>query len=407
MHKKWKLNRNLVLRLLGALLIGIGVFALIGMNKPPHSKVETIALIEKSLEKSQQALAQKNNDFSGIQVRITSPKRQIDYSYASGTTRHGTPLNTSTPFHTASVGKLMTAVAIGQLVDEGKLTFETPIVEVLGEKAVEGLFTVKGVSYASKVTINQLLDHTSGVADYFEDKDANGNAFIDRLTTEKNEHWTPDKLIGYTKTHLKAVAPPGETYHYSDTGFILLGQIIEKKTQKPLHAVYRERFFEPLGLKDTYLSFGGEPVEGARNEMADVWLSGVEMSTFESLSADWAGGGIISTLKDLDVFQRALHDGKLVSKTTYDHLFTIHQQFLPGIHYGYGTMEIRFEEFMFLLKGLPRLKGHIGILSTHLFYDPVSETSIVMNFGSDACMEASFKVLIEIMRLLHGMQSNV
>ena len=71
-------------------------------------------------------------------------------------------------------------------------------------------------------------------------------------------------------------------------------------------------------------------------------------------------------------------------------------KFQPGIYYGLGMMEIRFRDFFFLLGGLPKVKGHIGILSTHLFYDPTTETHVVMNFGDTARMVESFKALIEI-----------
>jgi D-alanyl-D-alanine carboxypeptidase len=71
-----------------------------------------------------------------------------------------------------------------------------------------------------------------------------------------------------------------------------------------------------------------------------------------------------------------------------------------------GTMEIHFEEFFFLLKGMPRVKGHIGILSTHLFYEPETKTHIIMNFGSDRKMEDSFKALIEILNTLRRVRES-
>ena len=69
-------------------------------------------------------------------------------------------------------------------------------------------------------------------------------------------------------------------------------------------------------------------------------------------------------------------------------------KFRPGIFYGLGMMELRFEGFFFLFRGLPKPRGHIGVLSTHLFYDIENDLHIIMNFGSDKRMVESFKALV-------------
>jgi len=78
-------------------------------------------------------------------------------------------------------------------------------------------------------------------------------------------------------------------------------------------------------------------------------------------------------------------------------------KFRSGIYYGLGMMEIRFKEFFFLLGRLPRIRGHIGILATHLFYDATREAHIVMNFGDNQRMVQSFRALIEIENVLQRM----
>ena len=69
-----------------------------------------------------------------------------------------------------------------------------------------------------------------------------------------------------------------------------------------------------------------------------------------------------------------------------------------------GMMEIHFTEFFFLLGSLPKIKGHIGILSTHMFYDPIQGAHIIMNFGSNTRMVESFKALIEVENILRRMR---
>ena len=130
--------------------------------------------------------------------------------------------------------------------------------------------------------------------------------------------------------------------------------------------------------------------------IAPFTLGAVEASTFRSVSCDWAGGGIVSTLADLSAFGRALHEGRLISGESLARLSAVRIRFRRGIHYGTGMMELRFEEFFFLLRGLPRPTGHIGVLGTHLFYDAVNDAHIVMNFGGTTEMVRSFRTLIQI-----------
>jgi D-alanyl-D-alanine carboxypeptidase len=79
---------------------------------------------------------------------------------------------------------------------------------------------------------------------------------------------------------------------------------------------------------------------------------------------------------------------------------TIKHRFRPGIHYGAGLMELRFEGFMPLLRGLPRPTGHIGILGTHLFYDADHDAHIALNFGSTGEMVRSVRAMIKVEQLL-------
>jgi D-alanyl-D-alanine carboxypeptidase len=122
----------------------------------------------------------------------------------------------------------------------------------------------------------------------------------------------------------------------------------------------------------------------------------VEISGFESLSCDWSGGGIVSTTADLLKFNQALRQGRLIQTSTLEVMEVCNHKFRSGIYYGLGMMEIRFKEFFFLLGRLPKIKGHIGILSTQLFYDAVMDAHIIMNFGDNKSMVQSFRALIEI-----------
>ncbi|REK71283.1 serine hydrolase domain-containing protein [Paenibacillus paeoniae] len=331
---------------------------------------------------------------AALQGRICSARSGLDYRFP----------DTSRPYHIASIGKLFTMTLIGMLVDQGKLTWHDRISSYFKQEELERLFLYKGRDYAGDVTISHLLGHTSGIGDYFEGPVNSGRSFADSILSEPNRIWTPSELIAFTRERQQAVSPPGSRFQYSDTGFILLGQLIEKVTGSTFGSLLRTRIFEPLNMRDTYLMFYTEPLNVPAPAISPLWFKKHDISGFNSLSCDWSGGGIVSTTDDLLVFSQALHGGRLYDPSTLQTVTSFPHQFRPGIHYGLGMMEIQFERLFFLLRGYPRLRGHLGITAAHLHCDPASDTHIVLNFGSDAAMHQSFNALIAIMSELKKAQ---
>ena len=95
-------------------------------------------------------------------------------------------------------------------------------------------------------------------------------------------------------------------------------------------------------------------------------------------------------------FGSALHRGRLISPEHLAYLAEPRNRFRAGIRYGAGLMQVRFGGFSPFLRGLPRPVGHIGVLATHLFHDPVHDADIVLNFASTREMTRSFRTLIRI-----------
>jgi D-alanyl-D-alanine carboxypeptidase len=349
----------------------------------PLNLIQVVGHFDKYFQK-----LQDKNQNKPIQIRVYSQKLGLDYSYPSGSTNQ--------PYHLASIGKVFTATLVQMLVERGILGVKDLISQHLQETILDRLFIYQGHDYANQVTIEQLLGHTSGVADYFEGGTSNGKSFMDEVISNPQYHWTPSKLLDFTREYQHAVGIPGTVFNYSDTGYILLGLLIEKVTGKSFAQNLVNEFFLPLEMNDSYLMFYSEPSNIPKKKIEKIWFNNVEVSGFESLSCDWSGGGIVSTTADLLKFIQALRGGRLIQASTLATMDVCTHKFQPGIYYGLGMMEIRFKEFFFLLGKLPKIKGHIGILSTHLFYDPSSEAHIIMNFGSNTFMVGSFKALIEI-----------
>jgi D-alanyl-D-alanine carboxypeptidase len=343
---------------------------------------------EKQLQKIDQILQKiaSKNTAADTQVRIYSGKLGIDYRYASEGLR---------PFHGASIGKVFVVVLLLQMVHEQRLSLDQPIHELLDAKDLQGLFVVGGKDYSDEVTIRQLAMHISGVNDYFESKSSSDSSFVDQIISQPDHVWTPDELVDFTRKYQKAVARPGEMFFYSDTGYILLGKIVEKACGMSYGEILSKYIFEPLGMEDSYLySYSS----AATKTMAPLFVSGVDVSKMRSLSCDWSGGGVVTTTDDLLRFQTAVHQGKLGDLLSEQAGFP--NKFRGGMHYGFGMMELHFNEFFFLLRGMPNMKGHIGITSTHMFYDDVNDVHYIMNFGSDKRMVESFRTLIKIVQIL-------
>lgn len=308
------------------------------------------------------------------QVLVWSPSRGIDYSYG----------DRALPFHGASIGKAATTALVMQLVDAGRLSLDTPVTTILGPQP--GLFR-------GEPTVGQLLDHTSGVADHYEDRVTTGPPFQDLVVTDRDHFWTPEEMIAFTRDRQTPVGAPGEKFHYSNTGYLLAGRVLEEIVGEPFHQTLRTHLFEPYGMTDAWLMHR-EP----GREIAPLWLGRNELSTARSVSLDWSGGGIAFTLDDLVRLSVGLRTAPGIEVMS-----TMRHTFRPGIRYGTGFMEVRFEELWFLLRGMPRPTGHIGSLSTHMFYDATHDTHIALNFHSTREMVRSFKTLIVIEQQLARM----
>ena len=330
-----------------------------------------------------------------MQIKVFSPRLSLDYTYPAGSSNQ--------PYHVASIGKLFTATLVQLLAERGLLSMKDLIAHHLPPTTLERLFIYQGIDYAEQVTIEHLLGHTSGVADYFEGKTTSDKSFIVDIITNPGTHWTPQKLLDYTREYQTAVGLPGQVFNYSDTGYILLGLLIEKVTRKPFARNLLDEFFQPLEMRDSYLMFHSEPQNTPKKDIEKIWFNKLEVSGYESLSCDWSGGGIVATTTDLLKFNQALREGRLIQPDTLATMDICTHKFQPGIYYGLGMMEIRFKEFFFLLGKLPKVKGHIGILATHLFYDPTRDAHIIINFGSNTRMVESFKALIEVENTIQRM----
>ncbi|HBH23524.1 MAG TPA: serine hydrolase [Cytophagales bacterium] len=352
-----------------------------------HDKV--ISSINQHLD---QALEKEN--IHNVYLSIYSPSKKFEWHTARGEFKDGRKVTIQHPFYTASIGKTFTATAIGILVDQGKIHFDDPIANYLSEDIMVGLHILNDVDYGDSIQVSHLLQHTSGLPDYFGEPIDGATGIFEIIITDTNRLWEPEALIAFSKDHFKPLFAPGTGYYYTDTEYVLLGLIIEEVSGLKLHGFFEQYIFNPLDMKHTYLNQRSAPLQPTPG-MAEMYAGEYEIGSFSSLSADWAGGAIVSSGKDLINFQMALIVGKLVS----DNIYKAMQQWVPetkGMAYGYGLRKIVFNE---LSSELPELEiiGHSGANGSSMYYCP--EMDIYLS-GTLNQLEASKEAVIMLAEVL-------
>ncbi|ARZ66556.1 peptidase [Streptomyces albireticuli] len=234
-------------------------------------------------------------------------------------------------FRAGSITKSFVATVLLQLEAEGKLSLDDSL-----ERRLPGV--VKGNGYdATKITIRQLLNHTSGVHDMVYtpewDKEMNGPGFFEHRYDIK----TPEQIVAMGIKYGPDFEP-GKGWRYSNTNFVLGGMIIEKVTGKPYAREVERRIVKPLGLKETTFP-GTDPKLPAPHPVGYSKLyvpnPGPRIYDATEYRPSWSGatGEVVSTSGDLNRFYSALLQGKLLPKKQLDAMLTTVE---TGEHYTYG-----------------------------------------------------------------------
>jgi D-alanyl-D-alanine carboxypeptidase len=193
---------------------------------------------------------------------------------------------------------------------------------------------------------------------------------------------------------MKPLFIPGTGYSYSDTGYILLGLIIENISGMDLHDFFKLHIFKPLNMNNTYMHLRNEPILPTEN-MVELYVNNLEISTFKSLSLDWAGGGLVSTAQDLNRFQVALFNHGFLKAETLKKMQKWKQE-SKGLYYGYGLRKVRTSERFPYLTNLS-LIGHTGSTSSFMFYCPELDIYLSGTFNQTSSVKQSLMTPIKIL----------
>lgn len=294
-----------------------------------------------------------------LRARYGLPGVSVAILFADGSMWRGTsgeadveasrPVTPDTEFAVASISKTFLAALILGLAEEGQIDLETPVTSYLPTLAID-----------PAITVRQLLDHTSGLHDYFYAPD------IDKaLLADRERVWTTQDALGYVgKPYFK----PGKGWHYSNTNYLVLGMLAEEIGGRSVAAQLRARFLGPLGLDRTRYQGVEEPLgpmarayrfDGPDLDLPPIPLGdGTAVVPFTSVvTAAGSAGSIASTARDLVIWARALYGGAVLSPASRFAMVAdigVTAPFKPTVPYGLGVQAATID-------GRPTL-GHSGRL---------------------------------------------
>jgi D-alanyl-D-alanine carboxypeptidase len=325
---------------------------------------------------------------------------------AAGVARpDGTPMRPGTPYFVASVTKLYIATTILQLAERGQLDLDAPITTLLPAEITTGLHRADGVDRTPDISVRHLLSHTSGLPDFLEDRPKGERSWYRQLVAGEDRGWSFEDVIARTRDDLhprfdpQDLAAPRQRARYSDTGFQLLIAIIEAVTGQGIEAVFEQRFFRPLGLRQTYLPGRSQPLDPAplpamlydRTRPLDVPRSLV--SCFD----------LVSTVDDTERFLRALIRGELFDDpATYGLMHERWNRIGYPMRYGLGTMRFPINRLVGPGRRAATLVGHSGATGSWLFHCP--ELDVILSGTVDQARGRTipFRFMAKLLQAYHG-----
>ncbi|AFU05778.1 serine hydrolase domain-containing protein [Nocardia brasiliensis] len=272
--------------------------------------------------------AVRDGGLPGIVCEIRDPGgRWFGAAGVSDTTtgRHRDPAER---FRIGSATKSFTATVLLQLVGEGKLTLDDTV-----QRWLPGLVAGNG-NDGRRITVGQLLDHTSGLFDHTDDDEVRGG-----------EGWKPEQLVRLALNH-PPYHPPGLRFRYSNTNYVLAGMLIERVTGLSVAQEVSARISGPLGLAGTYSAGIEQRIRGPHPRHYSTLFDpapDAEVHDLTELDQTWAGaaGDMVSTTGDLQVFLRALLTGELLPPAQHTRMWTTVStagaEWVPHTAYGLGV----------------------------------------------------------------------
>lgn len=303
----------------------------------------------------------------GILFSIKSGDGKLAWSGAVGINdlKLGDSLQARQTFRIASVTKTYVAAAILRLMEKKVLRLEDPISIHLSPQHA----AILAQDYDLKqITIAQILRHSAGFYDH-----TNAPEFFDKVFSVPVYEWTRTAQLQLGVEQGQPIGPPGEQFSYSDTGYVILGELIETYTGKSLDGGIKELLgLEKLGLNQTDF----ERLDSKTDQLRiHQYFQGKDTYNFSPTMDYFGGGGILSTTAELNDFFQALFQGKIFDTpaTLALMLESVSYASKPKLDYGMGMFKVK-------VKGMDAY-SHSGFWGTQVLYIPKLDLYLAVNYS--------------------------
>ncbi|MEO0734749.1 MAG: serine hydrolase domain-containing protein, partial [Bacteroidota bacterium] len=325
----------------------------------------------------QEAVDDSLGDVPGVSLTVIAPEQNLHWSGAAGFAdkNEETELNPQHPFRIASVTKTFVAAAIWRLHEMDSLHVDDPIADHISAEHRQIL--VDDGYDPNQITLRHCLLHTSGLYDYA----VSSPAYLEAVSKNAGRRWTRTNQLQFAADFGAPKWEPGGGFHYSDTGYILLGETIESALDSTLAYGLRSLLrFADLGLDNTWLESLEPPPPGVLPQVRRYY-GRQDFTNWDNSIDLWGGGGLVSTTPEVATFVQALFTGRVFTEPT-----TL-AAFLDGPHEplatdGPGYMDYRSGHHALSVYGRPALT-HSGFWGTKYLYLPDVRATVVVNYTAN------------------------
>lgn len=308
------------------------------------------------------ALAHKYRQFNGAVLVAENGKVIYKGAHGLANMEWNIPNTPDTKFRLGSITKQFTAAVTLQLVEQGKIKLDAKISDYLPDYRKDT---------GDKVTIHHLLTHTSGIP-----------SFTGQPGFAENVSRNPYKVDEFVKKYASGDLEfePGSKYSYNNSGYFLLGAIVERVTGKPYEQVLKEQIFDPAGMKNTGYDHHGTIIPKRASGYSKT-PENYTNAVYLDMSIPYAAGSLYSTVEDLYLWDQTLYTDKLLSAQSKGLMY---KPFLENYAYGWVVMNASFKQNDQPVQVI-RHGGGINGFSTTIVRFPKEKSLIVMldNTGSD------------------------
>jgi D-alanyl-D-alanine carboxypeptidase len=271
------------------------------------------------------------------------------------------PLTIDTPLRVASNTKTFTAAAILRLWELGKLDLDSSIDRLISPRLNE-LLRADGFA-TDRITVRQLLSHSAGLYDPGSDP-----RYIKSVLADPKHVWTREEQVRLLTEYADPQSAPGTEFRYSDSDYVLLGDIIERITGEKLGRSVRTLLrLDRLGLRSTWWEFDEAPPTGVAPR-ARQFLGTIDATGIHGSMDLYGGGGLIMSTRDLATFAAALFEGRI-----FDRPETLQEMLWKGPHRDAGTYRLGI---FVKEEGNQQLYWHSGFWGTLVYYNPRTRVAV-------------------------------